>query len=202
MVVVSSDQDLDVSLMEAAAYGQTDVVVDLLEAGADVNARDHNGDTPLMYAIRHCEPENISVLVKAGADVNIRNNNGDTPLMVAVTCNYEDIVENAKRMVDTTDYDESITMKPLIAAIVHIHFLHIVIIEMLIKLGANIYAKNSDGKSLLVLARDRYREYSYEKLLNVGVQFSQEDCFVLRNLPLENFNGKIVALILDYMLNY
>jgi ankyrin repeat protein len=55
----------------------------LLDAGADLKARDHNGETALFSA---CFDANAArALIKAGADVNVRNKEGETPLM---QCNW------------------------------------------------------------------------------------------------------------------
>ena len=56
----------------------------LLDAGADVDARDEFGRTVLMWAARDGTPENLkSVVGSAGADVNARYADGRTVLMRA-----------------------------------------------------------------------------------------------------------------------
>ena len=52
----------------------------LLEAGADVDARDHRGATPLLFAVRGESEEVIRLLLDAGADVNAVNDEGENPL--------------------------------------------------------------------------------------------------------------------------
>lgn len=52
----------------------------LIDAGADVNAKDEDGQTPLHYAADRGHSEALKVLINAGADVNAKNENGWTPL--------------------------------------------------------------------------------------------------------------------------
>jgi ankyrin repeat protein len=53
----------------------------LVEAGADVNARDRRGNTPLhVSAFTDADEE----LLKLGADVNARNDDGETPIFTTV----------------------------------------------------------------------------------------------------------------------
>ncbi|MDE0528516.1 MAG: ankyrin repeat domain-containing protein [Truepera sp.] len=58
------------------------VVVALLEAGADANARSQGGLTPLHLAVRNSS-EAILILLDAGAEVDARTEDGWTPLHFA-----------------------------------------------------------------------------------------------------------------------
>ena len=51
----------------------------LLQAGADVNAKDRDGNTALILAAAE-NPTVVSVLLKAGADVNAKDRDGNTAL--------------------------------------------------------------------------------------------------------------------------
>jgi ankyrin repeat protein len=68
-------------LMFAAAIGSVDAIGVLLDAGADVNARNGLDITPLIYGA--LEPAKLKMLVAAGADVNAQSKIGRTPLIVA-----------------------------------------------------------------------------------------------------------------------
>ena len=59
----------------------------LIEADADVNARDCEGRTLLHYAARNPYKEAAESLLSNGADINARDNMGCTPLMMAATFN-------------------------------------------------------------------------------------------------------------------
>lgn len=56
------------------------LVQSLIQAGADINARDKFGRTALHRAAFHELASVVEVLLQAGADVNARDEHGDTPL--------------------------------------------------------------------------------------------------------------------------
>ena len=65
-----------------------DAVKALIEAGADVNAKDDEGKTALIYAaIYNHTPEVAKALVEAGAEINAKDNEGRTALSWAA-CNH------------------------------------------------------------------------------------------------------------------
>jgi ankyrin repeat protein len=67
-------------LLYAARSGCRDCVEALLDAGADLKARDEGGDTPLHWAAEEGEsPAIITVLLDAGADLKARDSLGETP---------------------------------------------------------------------------------------------------------------------------
>ena len=82
------------ALHNAAAFGPVEMVRDLLEAGADVQARDGRGLTPLSFALatEYPSPEILRTLLRAGADVNARDNTGETPLDWAEKFGYPEVL--------------------------------------------------------------------------------------------------------------
>ena len=84
----------DTPLHSAAYYGDVEMVQELLDLNADVNARDNHGGTPLFDAcLGHEEydrvpnyPQSLAnvarLLLDRGADINARNNKGRTPLHI------------------------------------------------------------------------------------------------------------------------
>ena len=83
------------ALTEAAYKGQTDVVKDLLDKGADVNERGACGFDPgvtaLWCAANAGHMEAVRVLVDRGADVNARSTAGWTPLAAAASMGHPNI---------------------------------------------------------------------------------------------------------------
>lgn len=65
-------------LHNAAYKGQMPVVIALVEAGADVNARDRKGFTALHHASYKGHQEVVDYLLKKGADPSIRSVTGKT----------------------------------------------------------------------------------------------------------------------------
>lgn len=70
-------------LMAAVLYADAPLIVEMLAAGADVNARNDAGATPLMWALDRIDVARL--LVERGADVNAVSGFGKTPLELAVT---------------------------------------------------------------------------------------------------------------------
>jgi len=68
-------------LSNAACNGHVEVVVSLMQHGADVHAVAINGDTALHAA---CTAAVVTLLLEAGAQLHRRNNKGDTPLFEAI----------------------------------------------------------------------------------------------------------------------
>jgi TPR repeat protein len=76
--------NLDRSLRNAARKGETEKVLDLLEVGADVNAKNEKGFTALMSAATPGHASVVDILIEVGADVNAENDQQATALMYAV----------------------------------------------------------------------------------------------------------------------
>jgi hypothetical protein len=74
----------DWGLIEAAKKGNTKGVAELLERGADANARDEHGRTALAWASQNfIDSDIVQILISKGADVNAKDNNGESVLSLA-----------------------------------------------------------------------------------------------------------------------
>ncbi len=75
---------VDNQLITAIRDGNSEQVRDLVQRGADVNARDETGATALMLAVIDSDLELMRLLISKGADVNAKNEAGTTALLWAL----------------------------------------------------------------------------------------------------------------------
>ena len=80
-------------LMHAVIRNMVEVCSMLIDAGAEVDARNCCGRTPLIMASCGRNAELCRLLVDAGADVNAKDNNGDSPLAGAACVGNAEVVE-------------------------------------------------------------------------------------------------------------
>lgn len=99
----------------------TEIIVMLLGAGANINEQDNNGNTPLFSACWIGTDETIKMLIDAGANVNIQNNKGHIPLHVAVWNDRINILEALLRAGADFNISDKKGNSPLNDAIQHGH---------------------------------------------------------------------------------
>ncbi|BET33542.1 MULTISPECIES: ankyrin repeat domain-containing protein [Wolbachia] len=80
-------------LLDAVRTLNMKEIVRLIEAGADINAKDKNERTPLHAAAEHSSTKAVKVLIEAGADINAKDKNERTPLHIAAVKGYTEIVK-------------------------------------------------------------------------------------------------------------
>ncbi len=86
----------DISIHDAALFGNIEAIKQHLAAGTDVNARTDVGTTPLFYAAADGHKEIAELLIAKGADVNAKSSNDAllvTPLDAAIKSNQTEFAD-------------------------------------------------------------------------------------------------------------
>lgn len=82
---------METSWEDAIKSGDIRIVRDLLDRGADVNARNHYGQTALMLAAHAGYSEVVEILIAHRANLNITAKFGLNALMLAVVAGHAEI---------------------------------------------------------------------------------------------------------------
>lgn len=142
--------DADSGRLLAALRGDdTTLVRQLLDGGADANARDENGASALMYAAFYAsDAKTLTALIDRGADVNAANANGSTPLMWAAgrTDKMRVLIERGAALSAATKGG----MTPLLTAA---RVGNVDGLRLLLGAGANRHDKDKNGTGLLQISQ-------------------------------------------------
>jgi uncharacterized protein len=80
-------------LHSASAISDIEIAALLIEAGADVNAKQNQGVTPLHSAAHNGQTRLAELLIANGADVGARTDGDKTPLQLALEKNHDQTAE-------------------------------------------------------------------------------------------------------------
>jgi hypothetical protein len=131
-------------LMDAASDGDEVHFRAALAAGERLTDVDASGWTPLMYAAGSYSGSLLGTILKAGADVNARSTRGETALMAsAVTGMADEDLLNAGADVNAVN---NVGMTALMLLVQRGHQDEI---KMLLRAGADVRKKDSEGRTVL-----------------------------------------------------
>ena len=82
---------MDAAWEDAIKRGDVQIVLDLLERGADVDARDRYGQTGLMLAAHAGHREVVETLIAHRAKLNVTAKFGLSALMLALVAGHEEV---------------------------------------------------------------------------------------------------------------
>ena len=151
MEEATSLAELNEQIVTAAMKDATADVIDLLEKGADVNAKgEYSGWSPLFMAARNGNIELLNLLLSYGADASAKSSvRNRTALMEAVRRRKGEAVKallTAYPDVDAVDWEGYTVL--MFAAISGQHD----IVNILVTHGADVNVKNKFGSSALMMA--------------------------------------------------
>jgi hypothetical protein len=140
-------------LAARACDNSLEVVMLLIDAGADPSVRDHRGMTPLMRAAQTLwgvDPMVLDVLLRGGAYVNASDNNGWTALHYAVNNGLPAIYHGLSEVVD-----------------------------ILLKHGANVMAMSNDGRTVGDMLDDNNDIHEFRARINEAIERVRNEAFAM-----------------------
>lgn len=160
VITTVNAKDIVDELCDAASNGDCKKVINLIDAGADINGKhSHFELSPLHTAASTGHTEVVQLLINKGADLCLTNQRGETALHFAAKWGYVEIVRILLEKDPTT-----VNMKnrggetPLLAAVCPVHHLaddenvYVLrrsVVSMLIEHGANVNEKDKRGHTPL-----------------------------------------------------
>ena len=168
-----------------------DIVMLLLEHGADANYPDNNGETPLHLGLRWGFIDIIRLLLNHGADANYPDNYGGTPLHIASQRGFIDIVRLLLHHGADANYSDNFGITPLHDAL---KMGHDKIIRLLLDLPG------SSGWTLLHTASQEGHDDIVRSLLDHGVDANHPDSdgWTAMHTASQEGRDNIVRLLLDH----
>lgn len=146
-LITARDEAGSTLLHHAAGFGTLDTMTALVDAGAEVNAKNKRGSTPLHWAI-HDEAK-VRLLLVRGAAVNVKQVEGRTPLLQAASLGNGNSI---LRLLLERGADSNVAtlngQTPLMAAAIRGDT---EALRLLIDAKANVNARNGAGESALML---------------------------------------------------
>ena len=166
---VNRPEDSVSALHVAAAWGKRECVLELLEAGAELNVKDPQGWTPLFWCAYSGRNKLLEVLIKRGADVNVRDDHGRTPLHIAAEQGHLGAVATLVGSGSVVMAKEAGGSSPLHLAA---QKGNLAVCECLVFNQGDLNARDGQGKNPIEIARQRQHRLVHRvlrRLLQAGL---------------------------------
>ncbi len=164
----STKEQIDISLLHAAAFGDVATVSQLIQKGASINACDDDNRTPIMISAIFGHANIVKMLIDANADINEVDAKGGTALSYAVQSdvNIAALLIDAGATINIVDAEG---YTPLMLAISDLSD-NLDIINTLVKAGADVNIMRKGGTTALMDAARAGREDAIKILLEAGAK--------------------------------
>jgi ankyrin repeat protein len=160
--------NINEELHSAIRTGQYEMVVRLVNEGADINYKDTSKNDALFYAVVHCKNDIVKYLIQKGANLNTLYKDNQNILHVAVITECEDkgafmIVEVLVHSGVEINLQDKYGNTSLWYACIY-HAINLNTINYLLESGANMNLKNKYGVNTYTSAKEN-NEYELLKML-------------------------------------
>jgi len=147
-------------------------ILNLIDKGANVNAKDIGGSTPLLCATGQGLSDVCFKLMDKGADVNAKNKSGYTPLHSAAFAGLSDV---CLKLIES-GADVNVKNKDGFTALIESAWngLSEVCLKLIDK-GANVNAKDDNGRTPLINAANRDLSEVCLKLIDKGADVNAQN---------------------------
>lgn len=161
----------DDSLGGLIKAGDRDAALELVRAGADVNAPQNDGTTPLHWAVYQVDEELTAALLRNEADPNVSNHFGWTPLMEAAKLAEPQLVRLLLEAGADPNEDNQDGQTPLMLAARNGA---VEVVELLVEHGADVNAEeNWGGQTALMWAAAENHPEVAELLIAKGADVNR-----------------------------
>lgn len=158
--------------LQSVKSGDYAEVKRLIEAGADINAKNNDGFPALIMALLMEHTEVATLLIEAGADVNAEAKAGYTALPIVAG---DGLIEVVKLLVekgaDVNDRDNNGYTALFSAA----KYGHTKIAQLLIDAGADVNAQSKEGATVLMFATEHGQAEFAKLLIETGADVNAWD---------------------------
>jgi ankyrin repeat protein len=191
---MSSDvkRDDTTVLMEAARRAHSEIAIELINAGADINAQDSYGATPLIFAGISGASEVMVTLIRKGANVNAKDYMGRTALIEVLTSENEHKPGIIQSLIDA---GADVNARANFGNTAFMMAANSPYAKAMIDAGADVNAKNDEGNTALMMAVAYGNIQAVETLIDAGADVNAEDNYGVTALMRAKDNPEIAKIL-------